>query len=277
LFSNVYEVGAGYFGAMGLRLVAGRDFMENSSPDYGSAAVVDQNFVRKHRLTHPLGARIVYGGEPYQVVGVVENHLSSFFDKGSLYKDHLYRMARREQYRVLVARTETRSVAQVQKDIEKQWKKNFPGRPFMSELQEDIVFRGANEYNRNLRQVFLFLTELGCLLSASGIYSLARLNVQRRTKEIGVRKVLGASVTHILSLLNREFAVILTVAMLAGGIGGFFLVSALLKDLYVHHVEVGLVPVISGSLAVFAVGILSAGVTMLKAAASNPTKSLQRE
>jgi hypothetical protein len=76
------------------------------------------------------------------VVGVVENHLSSFFDKGSLHKDHLYRVARPEQYRVLVVRTGGGSVTQTQRDVARQWKGLFPGRPLGSDLQEDIVFRG---------------------------------------------------------------------------------------------------------------------------------------
>ncbi len=277
LQTNVYEVGAGYFEAMGLPLVAGRDFRESSQGDNQSAVVVDRNFVRKHQLTQPLGASITYQGGSYLVVGVVENHLSSFFDKGSLHKDHLYRVARPDQYRVLVVRTGGGSVLQTQRDIARQWKGLFPGRPLGSDLQEDIVFRGANEYNRNLKRVFLFLTVLGCLLSASGIYALATLNVQRRTREIGVRKVHGASVTQIFGLLNREFAIILGVAVLLGGAGGFSLTNALLNDLYVHHVPVGPVPVLLSGLLVFGLGIIAAGASIFRAARANPVDSLKAE
>jgi ABC-type antimicrobial peptide transport system permease subunit len=275
--SNVYEVGAGYFEAMGLPLVAGRDFREGSEGDNQSAVVVDRNFVGKHQLAHPLGTSITYQGQSYLVVGVVENHLSSFFDKGSLHKDHLYRVARPEQYRVLVVRTGGGSVAQTQRDVARQWKGLFPGRPLGSDLQEDIVFRGANEYNRNLKRVFLFLTVLGCLLSASGIYSLATLNVQRRTREIGVRKVLGASTPHLFALLNREFAVILGVAVLLGGAGGFSLTNTLLDDLYVQRVPVGLVPVLLSGLLVFGLGISAASASIFRAARANPVDSLKAE
>ncbi len=277
LQTNVYEVGAGYFDAMGLPLVAGRDFRENSASDARSAVVVDRNFVRNHQLTRPLGTPITYQGASYLVVGVVENHLSSFFDKGSVHKDHLYRVARPEGYRVLVARTGGGSVAQTQREVTRQWKGLFPGRPFSSDLQEDIVFRGANEYNRNLKRVFLFLTVLGCLLSASGIYSLATLNVQRRTREIGVRKVHGASVMQIFGLLNREFAILLGVAAVLGGAGGFTLTNALLDDLYVYHVPVGPVPVVLSGVLVFGLGIAAAGVSILRAARANPLESLKAE
>jgi ABC-type antimicrobial peptide transport system permease subunit len=277
LQTNVYEVGAGYFEAMGLPLVAGRDFRENSESDYRSAVVVDRNFVRNHRLAHPLGTPITYQGGSYLVVGVVENHLSSFFDKGSLHKDHLYRVARPEGYRVLVVRTRGGLVAQTQRKVARQWKGLFPDRPFSGDLQEDIVFRGANEYNRNLKRIFLFLTVLGCLLSASGIYSLATLNVQRRTREIGVRKVHGASIMQIFALLNREFAILLVAAALLGGAGGFSLTSALLNDLYVHHVPVGAVPVLLSGLLVLGLGISAAGISILRAARANPVESLKAD
>jgi ABC-type antimicrobial peptide transport system permease subunit len=186
-------------------------------------------------------------------------------------------VARPEQYRVLVVRTGGGSVAQTQRDVARQWKGLFPGRPLDSELQEDIVFRGANEYNRNLKRVFLFLTVLGCLLSASGIYALATLNVQRRTREIGVRKVHGASAVQIFGLLNREFALLLGVAVLLGGAGGFALTSALLNDLYVHHVPVGPVPVLLSGLLVFGLGISAAGASIFRAARANPVESLKAE
>jgi hypothetical protein len=192
--SNVYEVGAGYFEAMGLPLVAGRDFREGSEGDNQSAVVVDRNFVGKHQLAHPLGTSITYQGQSYLVVGVAENHLSSFFDKGSLHKDHLYRVARPEQYRVLVVRTGGGSVAQTQRDVARQWKGLFPGRPLGSDLQEDIVFRGANEYNRNLKRVFLFLTDPG--LPAFGIGHLLPGYPQRAAPHPGNRGAESAGRIH---------------------------------------------------------------------------------
>ncbi len=273
--SNIYEVGAGYFKTMGLDQVAGRDFRESSQADVEAAAIVDENFVRKYRLTRPLGTVIAYEGKAYQVIGVVKNHLSSFFDKGSPGKDHFYRMAKPNQYQVMVVRTDAGKIVETQKYLEQQWKKNFQGQPFQSDLQEQIVFKGADEYNKNLKQVFLFLTVLSCILSTSGIYSLARLNVQRRTKEIGVRKVLGASLRDIVQLVNREFVVILALSVLLGGAGGFMLTKSMLSDLYVQHIPVGLVPVVLCSLLVFLIGLSTTSLIIMKAARISPVLTLK--
>ncbi len=135
----------------------------------------------------------------------------------------------------------------------------------------------ANGYNNNLKQIFFFITLLGCLLSASGIYALASLNVQKRTKEIGVRKVLGASVGSIVQLLNKEFAIILALAALVGGGGGYFLTNSLLNDLYAQHIEIGFVTIVLCSLSVFIICISTASTTIFRTATDDPTKTLRNE
>jgi ABC-type antimicrobial peptide transport system permease subunit len=177
----------------------------------------------------------------------------------------------------MVVRTDAGKIVQTQKYLEQQWKKNFPGQPFQSELQEQIVFRGANEYNKNLQQVFLFLTVLSCILSTSGIYSLARLNVQRRTKEIGVRKVLGASLRDIVQLVNREFVMILGLSVFLGGTGGFVLTTSMLSDLYVQHIPVGMVPVVLCSLLVFLIGLSTTSIIIMRAARISPVLTLKTQ
>jgi putative ABC transport system permease protein len=140
-----------------------------------------------------------------------------------------------------------------------------------------LFFEEANGYNTNLKQIFFFLTVLGCLLSVSGIYALASLNVQGRTKEIGIRKVLGSSVAGIIRLLNKDFAIILTVSALIGGSGGYFLTSSLLDNLYVQHLTLGLGIVVLCSVIIFSIGILATSATIFKAATANPTDMLKCE
>jgi len=101
------------------------------------------------------------------------------------------------------------------------------------------------------------------------------LNLQRRTQEIGVRKVLGASVASILHLINREFAIILAIAALAGGYAGYAFTDFLLSDLYAQHVRVNLVTVILSGSVIFVVGILSTSATIWSTANGNPVKALR--
>jgi ABC-type antimicrobial peptide transport system permease subunit len=177
----------------------------------------------------------------------------------------------------MIIRTHVGEIGAVHAYVEGVWKKIFPGRPAEIKPQEEIVHEEARTYNTNLSSIFLFITVLGCLLSASGIYALATLNVQKRTKEIGIRKVLGASVQSILQLVNREFLVLLTLAALLGSVGGYTLTTALLNDLFAQHVEVNLLTLTLCSLMVFISGMLATSGTILNTARKNPTTSLRSE
>jgi putative ABC transport system permease protein len=131
--------------------------------------------------------------------------------------------------------------------------------------------------NRNLSQIFLFMTVLGCLLSVSGLYSMASLNMHRRMKEISVRRVLGASMTNILKLVNTEFAIILVVAMLLGGAGGYALSNALLSDLFAQHIGVSVFVMVMCGIFVFIVGMTATSITIWNAASANPVEKLKSE
>jgi putative ABC transport system permease protein len=273
--TNVYDVGVGYFDVVGLAFISGRDFIEGSQTDYESAAIIDENFALNHGLTNPIDTQVYYKDKPYRVIGVVKNHLSGLKQRDD--SEHLFTLAQPSNYRMVVVRTDAEDVLAIRSYLEGQWKIVFPGKPFESKLQEDIVYEEADGYNSNLRQIFFFITFLGCVLSASGIYALASLNVQKRTKEIGIRKVLGASVRSIIQLLNKEFAIILSLAALLGSTGGYFLTNALLGDLYAQHIEIGFTTIVLCSFAVFIIGISTTSTTIFRTAMSNPTETLRNE
>jgi ABC-type antimicrobial peptide transport system permease subunit len=115
------------------------------------------------------------------------------------------------------------------------------------------------------------------LLSAFGIYALAKLNVQLRFREIGIRKTLGSGVSNIIKLLNREFALILTVAAIAGGFIGYFMTNALLDDLYTYHLEISIFTLLVSGVSIFILGIISTSSTIYRAANTNPVEILKYE
>jgi len=271
--TNIYEVGAGYFGVVGLQMVSGRDFIEGNQTDFESAAVVDENFAFNHGLKNPIDAPFFYNDKPYRIIGVVKNHLSGLKQLDD--SEHIFMFAKPSNYKVMVFRTGANKILPLHSFLEKEWKIMFPGKPFESRFQTDIVYEG--ELNNNLKQIFFFITLLGCVLSASGIYALASLNVQKRTKEIGIRKVLGANVSSIIHLVNREFAIILVIAMVLGSGGGYFLTTILMDSLYAQHIQVGLATILLCSLTIFIIGISTTSTTIFKTAINDPTKTLRSE
>jgi putative ABC transport system permease protein len=271
----VYDIGAGYLSTMGVPILSGRDFVAGGSHGDDQSAIVDENFVLNHHLENPLGTRVLYNNKLLEVIGVAGNHLSGLKQRNDT--EHFYALSEPKDYRVMVIRTKPSDRKQVQTLLETHWKKLFPGKPFQSELQEDIVYEEAGGYNKNLKQILLFLTVLGCLLSVSGVYALASLNVQRRRKEIGVRKVMGASVATIIKLLNKDFAVILGLAVVFGGAGGYMLTDSLLNSLFFQHIQVSMVTAVLCGLVIFVIGISAASRTVFRAAVDNPVNALRSE
>ena len=275
--THVYQITSGYFKVMGMEIVEGRDFIEDSQLDLEESCIVDESFVTFNKLEDPLDTRLIFQEKKYRIVGVVQDHLSNLFNSDDLEEGHFFRLIGPEEYGLLIARIDENDHEEVVADIEAKWKELFPNKPFESQSQEDILFEGAIQTNRNLTQIFLFITILGCLLSASGIYSLAKLNIEKRTKEIGVRKVLGATVTSIVQLINKEFAIILASAMIIGSVAGYFLTNILLKKIYSTHIEVSYFTLALCGLFIFAVGLATTSGTILKAASANPAHTLRDE
>lgn len=275
--THVYEVGSNYFNAMGLEIVDGRGFIEDSQSDAQESALVDESFVAFNKLENPIDKSVIYQEQRYRIVGIVQDHVNSLFNQNDLEEGHFYRAAKTSQYHLLIVRVDESKLESTRDYIETKWKELFPHIPFESRSQEEIVFNGALETNRNLTQIFLFITLLGCLLSASGIYSLANLNIEKRTKEIGIRKVLGATIMSILRLINKEFAIILVLAMIFGGIGGYFLTNILLEDIYATHIEVGFLTIALCGLFIFIIGMATTSGTIFKAAVANPATTLRDE
>jgi ABC-type antimicrobial peptide transport system permease subunit len=269
--ATVYEISPGYFSTVGLQFVAGKSFGDKDS----TAVVVDENFVRRRNLTDVVGLKIEVEGVSYSIAGVVTNHLTDLESDNS--EDYVYKLAKPASYQIMVVRAEAGSIVATKDYVDSEWRKLFPGKPLRTDLQRDILYEEANAYNHNLGKIFMFLTILGCLLSVSGLYSMASLNITRRTKEIGIRKVLGATVMSILGLINKEFAIILLIAGICGSFGGYYLTDGLLTSLYAQRISVEMLPVVLCSSFVIAVGLMATSITIWAAASDNPVKALKVE
>ena len=275
---NVQAMGVGknYFETMGLHLAEGRTFDLENASDQNEGIIVNKAFLARTGLEDPLDKIIILHDIRRRILGVMENHVDNLY-RSKEPEPFVFYPAGKNQYIMLLVKAEKGDLGEVQKYLETTWKELFPEKAFESQFQEDLVLRGSRQMNENLEKIFLFITVLGGLLSASGIFALASLNIAKRTKEIGIRKALGASITNIVGLLNREFVVILLIAAIAGSVGGYYLTSALLAELYAYHIAVGLFPVILCALLIFSVGIFTTSTTVVKAAKANPVHTLRSE
>jgi ABC-type antimicrobial peptide transport system permease subunit len=142
-------------------------------------------------------------------------------------------------------------------------------------MDEQVV--EAATVNNNILKMFVFLGAVAMMLSATGLFTLVSLNIIKRLKEIGVRKVLGASVGNIARIINARFAVLLLIASLFGSLAGSFLVNALMGSIWEFHQKANAVTFVVSVFTMFVIAALSIGSKVYKTARMNPVNSLKDE
>jgi putative ABC transport system permease protein len=274
--AQLIGVGKNYFETLGFKFAEGRPLNTDIASDMEGSIVVNKAFLAKTDMTDPLEKIVTVHSKKRHIVGVIENHIDNLY-RSKEPEPFVFYMSEPKYYKMLLVKAEASDLGDVQKYLERTWKELFPTKPFESQFQNDIVLKDTKETGANLEKIFLFLTILGGLLSASGIFSLASLNIAKRTKEIGIRKTLGAKLSNIVALLNKEFVIILTISGLLGAVGGYYATDAMLSEIYAYHISVGIIPVVLCALAIFTIGILTTSITILQAAKANPVDTLRNE
>ena len=152
----------------------------------------------------------------------------------------------------------------------------FPNRVYNGVYMNDDLAE-SEMINNNIIKMFVFLGLVALMLSITGLYAMISLNLLRRVKEIGVRKVLGASVGSIVIKLNRPFIVIVLVALVIGTAGAYFMIDSLLAMIWYHYAAPGVMPIVLACLLLFIIAIVTVTARVYKAATVNPVRSLRSE
>lgn len=270
------EVGENFFELMELSLVSGRFLDINLVSDEFGALVVNQTFIDHTGIDDPLSTTVSIRGERRRIIGVVEDHVDNLF-RSREKEPFVFYGSKRNEYRVMLIKSDAKNLVAVRDNVEKHWKELYPDRPFQSDFQEELLLSGLRGINENMKKIFMFLTILGALLSVSGIYALSSISVEKRTKEIGIRKTLGGSVNGIVRLLSKQFVVILMISGVIGGTIGYLETGFLLGQIYAYHIDTQLFSVLAGILVVGAAGFFTTTTTVFKAAQADPVKTLRDE
>jgi putative ABC transport system permease protein len=125
--------------------------------------------------------------------------------------------------------------------------------------------------------MFGFLGFFGALMTGIGLYTLVSLNIVKRMKEIGVRKVLGASLTNIAGVINREFMINLAIATIIGGALGYLMTDWLMDAIWEYYLKIGAVSISISIVAMVVIAIMAVGYKTFSTASLNPTKTLRDE
>jgi ABC-type antimicrobial peptide transport system permease subunit len=181
-----------------------------------------------------------------------------------------------KDYRFLTVKTSAMKILEVNEFMKDKWNEIFPTRLY-SGRSLDEVLRESAEVNENIIKMFLFLGIIATILSATGLFTLVSLTIIRRMKEIGVRKVLGASVVNIAKNLNRQFFIILVIAAILGSVLGSYMGSMLMDSIWKYYVAMNIPSAIISVLLMLLISLITVGFKVYNAAMLNPVNTLRSE
>lgn len=264
-----------YFDFMDFKMVEGRFFdPEMKSFDSENSVIVNEQMVKEFGWDKPIGEVVrIDDSTRLTVVGVVGDFYGEgFFDK--VEPTGIRLSAKEDDHHFLMIKSNTDLVALYEK-LEAEWLKLNPNSPFDADYDDSN--RSAEEVNANIMYMFQFLGLVAFVLSTIGLYTLVSLNIIKRMKEIGVRKVLGATVNQIILLLNTEFFWLLLISSAIGAVGSYFALNALMGSIFEVYqattISIVLLPVFALVIAAFSI----ASLKILSIALKNPVTSLRYE
>jgi ABC-type antimicrobial peptide transport system permease subunit len=268
-----YNQDEGLGATAGLQFVAGRDFDLRQFPTDSTGVILNESALKVMKFKNPIGKIIKDNGSEWHVVGVIKDFiLTSPYEPT---RPMLVYGAKAWFSTILVKFNDKNSTASDLKKAEAIFKKYNPEYPFEYKFIDEEYARKFEDEQRigTLAGVFAALT---IFISCLGLFGLATYMAENRIKEIGVRKVLGASVTRITALLSKDFLNLVVVSFLIAAPVAWWAMSTWLKD-YPYHVNIQWwVFIMSGLLSVV-IALVTISYQAIKAAVANPVKSLRTE
>jgi putative ABC transport system permease protein len=272
---DIMHVGDDYLKTAGFSVVEGRDFVKDSETDRRESVIITQKLASKFGWDKPLGKEIIWmDTAKFYVVGVI----SDVYTNG-LWRDMepmMLRLSAPEKYRHLLISAPVDKITSVNEYMEAKWKEVFPNRKFASRYMSDDNVEAVT-VNTNIVKMFVFLGIVAVWLSITGLFTLVSLNIIKKMKEIGVRKVLGASIGNISRVINVEFAIILAVACVVGTAGGFWMSDMLMNSIWKFYQQATITTMIISSLIILTASVLTIGMKTYNAASMNPVNVLRDE
>lgn len=260
---------------LGLQLSQGRWFSPDHPSDAAEAVVVNEAFVRFFSASSPVGrplAEFFPNRSSQRIIGVVRDF---HFDSLRRTVDPAMISLSEGQLRQAYIRLDGRDLRSAMDAIERDFKAVAPGYPFLfSFLDENVARQYASEARWSLMASVVSL--LAVLIACVGVFALVVLSTVRKTKEIGVRKVLGASVSQIVGLLEREYVRLAAAAGILACPVAFLAVRKILNA-YPYRIAIGPWLFLSGGLLVTILILATVSIQAVRAARANPVDSLRRE
>lgn len=270
---SIYRSGGDFIKTMGMKLEIGRDIDFTHYPGDSSSVMINEMAVEKMGMKDPVGKIIRSGDKPLTIVGVFKD-----FIIGSPYKEvrpMLVRGYDKWNFNTVLRLNEHNSITKNLNTAQNIFKKYNSAYPFTYQFVDQEYAQKFKDEKQTGSLAGLF-AGLTIFISCLGLFGLAAFMAENRSKEIGIRKVLGANVTGIIKLLSREFVLLVTISIGIAVPVGWWAMNKWLED-FTYRINIGWqVFAITGVMAIV-IALLAVSFHAVKAAIANPVKSLRAE
>jgi len=279
-----FLVDYGFLDTFEIDVVEGRGFSKTITSDFSDAVMINKTAARQLEWDNPIGKTInINWRDPLRpdrktVIGVFEDiHQRSLYSRvAPTYIQYISNEGAIEnRARRLILRLETENLSGTMALIEQTWKNAYPHVPFYSFFIDDF-YDSQHRAEEKLGGIFRSFTIMALLIACFGLFGLASFLAERRTKEIGIRKVVGSSVGSIVILLCREFLVLIAVANAVAWPIVYFAVKKWLQN-YPYAVKLDIGIFVSTAFLILICSFFTVGYKAVKAARANPVDSLRYE
>jgi ABC-type antimicrobial peptide transport system permease subunit len=266
------DVDYDFFTTFGIQIKEGRPFSNEFPADENSSVILNETAINVMGIQSPIGKRFSVGDWQGTIVGIVEDY--NFKSLHNKIEPLILAMVNR-QLNYLFVRIKGRDISETLQFLKSQWEYNNPQHPFEYGFVDRLL---GNLYRseEKMKTLFNYFTFLAIFISSLGLFGLAFYLTEQRTKEIGIRKVLGASVPRIVMMLSKDFLKWVLVAnIIAWPVAYYFMDNWLRNFAYRTEIKIGTF-LLSGTLALL-IALLTVSYQTFKAAVVNPVDSLRYE
>ncbi len=261
-----------------MELQAGRNFWpEEKGMSSDSAAIILNESAAKQlgfeNAASAVGQEVYLGGQPMKVIGVIRDyhHLGLQHSINPM----MLTLHLDEDPEIFSVKVSAANLGAAIAQIQEQWEKSFPGNPFDFSFLDDS-FAAQYKAEQRFGQVFMLFAALAILIACLGLLGLAAYAAERRTKEIGIRKVLGASVASVVGLLSKQFTKLVLMANVIAWPIAYFAINAWLQN-FAYRIGIGWwMFALAGGLALL-IALLTVSTQAIKVALTNPVEALRYE
>ncbi len=268
---QLWQIDDTYLKTLGMKLVEGRNFSYDRSDDSaGKTVIINQTLAKRLNLRHPVGARIT-NGNAFTVIGVVED-----FNFNSMH-EQIAPLALQFgiSSSMVTVKVQGADMKNTLNQITNTWKSFSPNQPIRYSFLDDSFAAMYADVQR-MGRIFTTFAILAIVIACLGLFALSAFMAEQRSKEIGIRKVLGASVSGITTLLSYDFIKLVTIAILIASPVSWWAVYRWLQG-FAYHAPVRWWIFASAGLLSILIALITVSFQSIKAAIANPVKSLRSE